>query len=552
MNILLTTSAEPTHSPFSTIEKRFPLGIGFLIAVLEKAGHKVYFIDNYLKPTNFIEEGFLQKNHIDYVGIYANTICYRDTLRMFQGIQNLREKGRWRGKIIVGGPHTTVLPETIPEYVDYIVQGEGEEAMLKILENGRDRIVKMPRIKELNNLPRPAYHKFVNLPYHTKVGWFEEEPVFVMNTSRGCPFRCAFCSVGSIWGKQYTYFSAERIIEDIEYLIKGYGVKGIYFREDNFTLKQDRVVRFCELLLKKGIKIKWICETRVNSLTEDLVKLMFDSGCRAFYLGCESGSQRVLDFMKKDITVEQTKQVIKWCDKFGLKTMSSFVVGVPTETSEERDKTMKLISVINSTKAAGAYANIFVGIPKSELYNYTIENKLYEYIDDIGVVYLKGHDQMVDQFYEGNPKAKIPRERERLDEEIRMYEECNKLIQKGQELFQQGKYKKAIEKSRRALSLNSNKIKTVSIQYGMGSAYEKEEEWDEAKKNFEMIIKLAREIPFWGNRNRFRGGAHFHLGTIYTILGNRERAEEEFKACLRLIPDHKKAKSLLREARCQK
>ena len=118
MNILLTTSAAPLTAPVSTDEKTPPLGLGFLISVLRNAGHKVFFIDNYLKPSNFLETDYLTENQIDYVGIYANTICYRGTLQMLNEMQRMREEGKWRGKIIVGGPHTLATPETIPEFVD--------------------------------------------------------------------------------------------------------------------------------------------------------------------------------------------------------------------------------------------------------------------------------------------------------------------------------------------------------------------------------------------------------------------------------------------------
>ena len=92
MNILLTTSAEPKISPFWTNEKRMPLGIGFLISVLRDNGHNVFFIDNYLSPSDFLETDYLVKNNIDIVGIYSNTICFEDTMRMFIKLQSLREK----------------------------------------------------------------------------------------------------------------------------------------------------------------------------------------------------------------------------------------------------------------------------------------------------------------------------------------------------------------------------------------------------------------------------------------------------------------------------
>ena len=218
-NILLTTSAAPDMTPFSVDEKRPPIGLGFLISVLRNAGHRVFFIDNYLEPSDFLETDYLVRNRIDYVGIYADTICYRDTLRMFHKLQQMREKGGWRGKIMVGGPHTSVALETIPDFVDYIVQGEGERAIIDILEGNTGRVVRAERIRDLDSLPMPAWDYFAPLPYDDSVQWFKDRPVFVMNSSRGCPFSCTFCSVDSIWGKRYTYFSPERMVSDIQYLL---------------------------------------------------------------------------------------------------------------------------------------------------------------------------------------------------------------------------------------------------------------------------------------------------------------------------------------------
>jgi radical SAM superfamily enzyme YgiQ (UPF0313 family) len=205
MNVLLTTSAAPTQSPFSTTEKRPPLGLGFLIAVLRDAGHKVFFIDNYLSPSNFLETDYLWRHHIDFVGIYANTICFRDTRRMLHKLEFLRQTGRWQGKIIVGGPHTSVALETIPAFVDFVVQGEGERAILDIVEGrAAERVLRCRRIDNLDDLPMPAWDYLIDQPYIGGGDWFPGTPVFTMNTSRGCPFPCTFCSVGSIWGRKYT------------------------------------------------------------------------------------------------------------------------------------------------------------------------------------------------------------------------------------------------------------------------------------------------------------------------------------------------------------
>lgn len=397
MNILFTTSAAPKKCPFSTDEKRPPLGLGFLMSVVINEGHKVFFIDNYLKPTNFIKEGYLQKNNIHFVGISANTICYQDTLRMLSEMEKLRKKGLWNGKIIVGGPHTSVALNTIPQFVDYIVQGEGENVILKIL-NGevKERIIRAQRIKDLDSLPFQPWDIFNKLPYDYSCLWMDVEPVFTLNTSRGCPFNCAFCSVGSIWGKQITFFSADRIFSEIEYLIKKFDAKGIYFREDNFTINQERMEEFCEKLIKK-VNIEWACESRVDTLcNEELIKLMSAAGCKAVYLGVESGSQRILDKLNKNITVEQIQRCIILCKKYNIRTYCSLITGVPGETYEDYLLTKKLMEKL---KPYSYSFNIFVGIPYSPLYRDILNKNYYEYIDDLGIVYLPGYDIKVKYFY---------------------------------------------------------------------------------------------------------------------------------------------------------
>ncbi len=425
MNILFTTSAAPEKSPFSTSEKRPPLGLGSLISIVRNMGHNLFFIDNYLKPSNFIEQGFLQKNNIDFVGIYTNTICYQDSLRMLNKIEALRNKGLWRGKIIVGGPHTSVALETIPKFVEFVVQGEGEAVIIDIL-NGKfkQRIIKK-KIEDLDSIPFQPWDIFSKLPYDFTCPWMDIKPVFVMNTSRGCPFDCTFCSVGSIWGKQHTYFSANRIISEIEYLIKNYEAKGIYFREDNFTLNSKRTIEFCENLIKKNIKISWACETRVDNLSEDLIKLMSESGCKAFYFGIESGSQRILDFLNKKITVEQIENAIKWSKKYNIRTYCSLISAVPGETYKDYLLTKRLM---HKLKPYSYSFNIFVGIPDSTLYKYVIKNNLYEHIDDNGLVYPSGFDVKTQFFYGMDSKCLIDYEFEqRTDYDLKLIKELKKV-----------------------------------------------------------------------------------------------------------------------------
>ena len=179
------------------------------------------------------------KKATDAVGIYANNICYASTRRMLALFQEKRERGEWKGKILVEGPHTSVGAQEIPDFVDHIVIGEGEVSVPKILEGEiKDRILTGEKVEDLDSLPRPTWDKFLSLPYQWSHHWNRSKPLYTMNTSRGCPFGCRFCSVKSIWGKSYRAMSAARVVEDVEHLVRDHGASGIYFREDNFTLSK--------------------------------------------------------------------------------------------------------------------------------------------------------------------------------------------------------------------------------------------------------------------------------------------------------------------------
>jgi O-antigen biosynthesis protein len=397
VNILFVTSAAPEKSPFFTNEKRPPLGLGFLIATARQKGHQVFFLDRYLRPTSFLADNFLQRQRIDMVGIQANTICFRDSLRLIADLDEQRRNGAWKGKIIVGGPHTAVAPETVPEAVDHMVIGEGETAFAEILDGHvRERIIRRERLNDLDALPFQPWDLFSRLPYDDACPWMEARPVFTLNTSRGCPFDCTFCSVDSVWGKRYTYWSAERIIAECEYLIRSHGARGIYFREDNFTLNAKRTEEFCRRIIAKNLRISWACETRVDTLDRDLVDLMAAAGCRAFYLGIESGSQRMLNALHKGISVEQIEYAVRWSQAAGIRVYCSLISGTPGERFGDFQKTRRLMRRL---KPYSYGTNVFVGIPGSELYETIRRDHLYEFKDDIGLLYMPGFQVKCRYFY---------------------------------------------------------------------------------------------------------------------------------------------------------
>lgn len=406
MNILFLTSAAPKKSGFSTAEKRPPLGLASLMAVLKREGHTIHFSDEYLRPSEILDTDFLTKHGIDFVGIYSNTICYRSTLTLFEKLQALRESGKWHGRILVGGPHTSVGLETIPDYVDHIVVGEGEVSVPRIV-NGEitERVVRGEFVEDLDSIPRPAWEELIHRPYDWTHVWSRNVPLYTLNTSRGCPFGCTFCSVGSVWGKTYRYQSAERVVDDVEFMIRYYGAKCIFFREDHFTLNKKRIIDFCNLILKKNIKIEWMCETRADDLWDkEYQQLMADAGCSTFYIGVESGSNRMLELFNKKETPDQFLRAFQIARQVGIKTYASMVLGVPYETEEDRRLTGDFLKALKPDYIGN---NVYVGIPGSELYQWIREDGLYEYQDEFGILYPVNYLKNADTQYGGAEYFKV-------------------------------------------------------------------------------------------------------------------------------------------------
>lgn len=399
MNILMLTSPAPARAGFSTAEKRPPLGVGTLMAILEREGHKVHFDDQYLAPWPIFDSAhFLAKHKIDVVGIYCNTICLQGTLSLVRKLQYLRERGLWKGRIAVGGPHTSYGAESLPEYIDHICIGEGDITFPEMI-NGleKQRIAEGKKVEDLDSLPRPAWQHFIYRGYDWSSPWDEGYPMYTLNTSRGCPFACTFCSVKGVWGRTYRFMSAERVIEDIEVMRRYYGMQAAYFREDHFTLDRQRTVNFCEELIRRNIVFPWLCESRADSIdSPEVIELMARAGCKALYIGVESGSQRMLDLLKKHEQVEQFERVIKKARACGIRTYASMIYGVPGETEDDVILTEEFLARANPHYVG---RNVFAGLPGSELYDELRASGSYDYEDENGLLYPRGYEDRARRMY---------------------------------------------------------------------------------------------------------------------------------------------------------
>jgi radical SAM superfamily enzyme YgiQ (UPF0313 family) len=369
----------------------FPLGLGYIAAVLENK-QDVEVIDVVAENLN---EDSLRKRIFEIapeiVGITANSLSFQRAIDIAQIVKEIDEGV----PVVVGGPHPSVLPTYPLSYdcFDISVYGEGEKTAVELwdrIENGesysdvrgiafkeKDKVIVTPRrefIESLDELPFPARHLFPMDKYDEETH-LPVLPTYSIISSRGCPYSCTFCSNNVVFGRMYRCRTARSVVDEVEVLVKKYNANGIYFRDDLFTGSKERVIDICSEIMKRSLSIEWECESRVDTVDEEMVEVMKEAGCRLIWFGVESSRQEILDLLNKQITVAQTRQVYSLLGELGVETGASWMIGVPGETVDNMLETIKLASEL---KAQFSEVNIFKAFPTSSLYEYTKRNKLYQ------------------------------------------------------------------------------------------------------------------------------------------------------------------------------
>ena len=339
-----------------------PLSLGSLAAYLEKHGINVRIFD---EPVGEDIESGLLAFAPDLVGI---TVLTPQASRAYEIARFCRERG-W--KTVLGGPHASVMPEEALEHADHVVVGEGEQALLDLAMHGREeRIVPQGFVRSLDDLPRPAFHlmqtefyahtrqrhpfglSFYFAPRSARLGY--------LNTSRGCPEQCTFCH--NTWNRlPMRYHSPERVIDDIQYLIRAHRIDALVFVDDDFFRNRKRATEICQLLLDKDIKLLWACNARADELSPELLRLARQAGCRQLCLGLESGSQRTLDVLAKRMTVEQNAAAVALCHSAGLLSAANFIIGCPDERLEDIRLTERFIKENDLDCIGVSYCTPFPG-----------------------------------------------------------------------------------------------------------------------------------------------------------------------------------------------
>jgi len=354
-----------------------PLNLLIIGRPLLDNNHRVKLIDlNYKNFNDFKKE--IETFKPTHIGITFTTPLYSQILKITKIIKTIDEDII----IVAGGVHITSLPkQTLEESkIDIGVIGEGEETFLEILTKPLKEIKgivykkegkvimneRRPLIKDLDNIPFPAYELIDIQTYKVPHTYCKKNPVGVIETSRGCVYGCVYCNK-SVFGRNFRIKSPIKVIEEVKKLIK-IGYKEIHILDDGFTTDMGRAKKICELLLKEKIKLYWNCPNgiRADRVNKELLKVMKDAGFYRVSFGVESGSQRILDNIKKGETLDVIKNAFKLCKKLGIETTAFFMFGLPGETEKDIKTSIKFAKEINPDIAK---FDIMIPLPSTPIFD---------------------------------------------------------------------------------------------------------------------------------------------------------------------------------------
>lgn len=372
-----------------------PLGIAYMAGVLQENNIDVEILDASAEDMDFKDvEKELLKRKPDLVALTALTPTIGRALETAQVVKETLPDSI----VVMGGYHPTFnFIETLEDKnVDIVIRGEGEYIMLNLVQalenqsslhdvkgivfedkNSKEIVVnpEAPLIQDLDELPFPA----LNLLPMKKYRLLDMDThMTTMITTRGCPMQCSFCSSAAMHGKKIRERSVENIVDEIEYLKTNYDIDTIAFMDDTFTLKKRKVMAICDEILKRNIEIMWGCTSRVDTLDEKLLKKMKEAGCITIFIGVESADQQQLDNMCKNTTIAKIENAFKIAHKLKIRTIASVALGMPGDTKEIMNKTVKFVHKLKPNYAIYSLATPY---PGTRFYKEAFEKNLIKIKD---------------------------------------------------------------------------------------------------------------------------------------------------------------------------
>jgi anaerobic magnesium-protoporphyrin IX monomethyl ester cyclase len=389
---LFTCATEEARNKLAhkELEKRIPLGLLYLDAVLKKNNYDVLTKDYSPKTEKeFLEdiESIIKTFNPEVVGISIVTLTRVSAYKAIKLVKQINSKI----KIIMGGIHATLMYEQLLENfdIDAVCIGEGEKTILELL----DAFEKKKSLKNIKGIAYKEGNKIIKTKEKEPVN-LEELPFpsydllssnyesIYMLSSRGCSFGCVFCSEGN---KKVRLRSPKNVVDEIEFITKTYPkLKYLTFWDENITIDQQRTIEICKEIIKRNIKLKYVCQSRIKPVSRELFYWMEKAGFEMINFGVESGSNQILKNIKKGITKEDVYNTFKLIKEFkGLYPYKYIMVGLPGETKETVDETIKLINSLNKLVSRhlewqSFYPQPLIVYPGTEIYQIMKEKGLMD------------------------------------------------------------------------------------------------------------------------------------------------------------------------------
>lgn len=364
-----------------------PLGVCSIAAYVKKhSDAKVVILDTTFHPTFAYIEKNLDALKPDLVGIYTDTLMFNDFVKV---AALAKSKGMFT---FAGGPHPTMMPDSVKPHCDMIIPGEAETKIVDLIEHFKkkdfqnvkgimfrkgDKWVKTPDanyIENLDTLEYPAL-EMVEMDYYLD-HWHILDSIDPglkgtnIMASRGCPYNCSFCqpNLRELFGSKVRQRSPEHVIGELTELKRKFNIQAFFLHDDTFNINKQWVKKFCELLLEKKINLLWACNSRINTLKDlEEIRLMHKAGLRHVHIGVESGSQRILnDIYRKGIKIQDVPEVINNLNKIGVSSLCFFMLGAPGETEKEIKNSIKFAISLNATEIT---ATITSPLPGTKLWD---------------------------------------------------------------------------------------------------------------------------------------------------------------------------------------
>lgn len=383
MNILLISSSfeEDARNKTINFNSHYPLGLAYLHAFLENYNHisHTLFLNDYPYPE--CRKIVLKNVKMHSPNVVGFNIITQNRTSSFRLIRHIH-KNNPNIRILIGGIHTTVMYKQILRRFPYIIAvlGEGEVTAKEVLEKihakkslrhvdgiayvSKRKIIKTKNrelIADLDTLPFPKHEVFFS----------EKRTIASMITSRGCPFHCSFCVLSAITRGYPRKRSVQNVVQEIESLIAKYPqLETVWFHDDQFFLINSRVIEFCNEIIRKKIKLKFICSGRFKPISKEMVEALEKAGFMQVLLGLESGSPKILNLCHKFITHEDVINAMTLFKNSKIIVSTFLILGLYGETDETVDETIRFVQRIQKIKYLFFYdISILLIYPGTEIYD---------------------------------------------------------------------------------------------------------------------------------------------------------------------------------------